>query len=113
MNEVVAWLSASSPAITAAATLVPTATTIVYAWLTGILALENRRLRRAGTEPLVIAYLFPDAQNLAIEFEAAADRFKHRRLVPRPPVRTALTAACSPRTSDANIPMDTVHRPSA
>ena len=68
-------------------------TTIVYAWLTGVLAIENRRLRKAGTEPEVIAYLFPDARhinilhmvvanvakgaakNVSIEFEADADDF--------------------------------------
>jgi hypothetical protein len=41
-------------------------TTIVYAWLTGVLAIENRRLRKAGTEPEVIAYLFPDARHINI-----------------------------------------------
>lgn len=37
--------------------------TIVIAWLTGTLANENRRLRKAGTEPKVVAYLMPDARH--------------------------------------------------
>ena len=42
---------------TAISTVVLTATTMVYAWLTAILAKENKLLRKAGTEPQVIAYL--------------------------------------------------------
>jgi hypothetical protein len=42
---------------TAISTVVLTATTMAYAWLTAILAKENKLLRKAGTEPQVIAYL--------------------------------------------------------
>lgn len=42
---------------TALSTVVLTLTTMAYAWLTAILAKENRLLRKAGTEPQVIAYL--------------------------------------------------------
>jgi hypothetical protein len=44
---------------TALSTVVLTGTTMVYAWLTAILARENKLLRKAGTEPQVIAYLAP------------------------------------------------------
>jgi hypothetical protein len=44
---------------TALSTIVLTITTMVYAWLTAILAKENRLLRKAGTEPQVVAYLSP------------------------------------------------------
>jgi hypothetical protein len=44
---------------TALSTIVLTITTMVYAWLTAILAKENRLLRKAGTEPQVVAYLTP------------------------------------------------------
>lgn len=98
MKDVIAWLNTNSAAVTAVATVVLTMTTVVYAWLTGVLAVENRRLRRAGTEPLVIAYLFPDArhinilhlvianvgrgpaQNLAIEFEADVEDFAAHKI---------------------------------
>src|SRR6266851_7051922 len=44
-------------ATTAIATIVLTLTTIVYAVLTWVLARENRLLRKAGTQPQIIAYL--------------------------------------------------------
>ncbi len=106
----IAWLNANSAAVTAIATVVLTATTIVYAWLTGVLALENRRLRKAGTEPKVIAYLFPDARhvnilhlvvanvgkgtakNVSIEFEADADDFASHGIEHRPRVRRPLVS---------------------
>jgi len=43
-----------------------TVTTIVYAWLTGILAAETRVLRRVGTEPDVVAYLAPHPVHLVV-----------------------------------------------
>jgi hypothetical protein len=70
----------------------------VYAWLTGLLMLETRRLRRAGTEPDVVAYLLPDprhlnllhlivanvgqgpAHNVAIEIDADASEFAAKGL---------------------------------
>jgi hypothetical protein len=84
--------------VTAIATVALTATTIVYAWLTGTLAVETRRLRRVGTEPDVVAYLLPDprhlnllhlvvanvgrgpARNVALEFEADAAEFAAKGL---------------------------------
>jgi hypothetical protein len=44
---------------TAISTIVLTLTTMVYAWLTAVLAKENKLLRKAGTEPQIIAYLSP------------------------------------------------------
>lgn len=44
---------------TALATVVLTVTTMIYAWLTAQLARENKLLRRAGTEPQIVAYLWP------------------------------------------------------
>lgn len=49
--------SEGASATTAISTVVLTLTTIAYAWLTAVLAKENRLLRKAGTEPQVIAYL--------------------------------------------------------
>lgn len=104
------WLNTNGPAITALATVILTATTIVYAWLTGILAIENRRLRKAGTEPEVIAYLFPDvrhvnilhmvvanvgkgaAKNVSIEFEADAEDFALHGVTHRPGVRRPIVS---------------------
>lgn len=106
----IAWLNVNGVAVTAIATVVLTATTIVYAWLTGVLAVENRRLRRAGTEPEVIAYLFPDARhvnilhlvianvgrgparNVSIEFEADADDFASHGIEHRPGVKRPLVS---------------------
>lgn len=47
-------------AITAIATVVVMGATVVYAKLTMGLLNENRLLRKAGTEPNVVAYLMPD-----------------------------------------------------
>jgi len=51
------WIQQYNGAITAL-------TAVVVAWLTAVLALENRRLRRAGTEPDVVAYLLPDRTHI-------------------------------------------------
>lgn len=76
MHDFIAWLNANSGAISvlasivaALATVVLMATTIVYAWHTWQLAKENRLLRKAGTDPQVVAYasLNPRAWG-AIEF---------------------------------------------
>jgi hypothetical protein len=106
----VEWLNTNAGAVTAIATVVLTATTIVYAWLTGILAVENRRLRRAGTEPEIIAYLFPDARhitilhliianvgrgparNVSLEFEADADDFASHGIEHRVGARRTLVS---------------------
>jgi hypothetical protein len=57
------WLNANQGAATALAAIVSTlatvvlaVTTIVYAWHTWQLAKENRLLRKAGTDPQVVAY---------------------------------------------------------
>ena len=106
----IAWLNTNSGAITAIATVILTVTTMVYAWLTGVLAIENRRLRKAGTEPEVIAYLFPDARyvnilhlvvanvgrgtakNVSLEFEADVDDFVSHGIEHQPGVRRPLVA---------------------
>jgi hypothetical protein len=108
--ELLTWFNTNGAAVTAVATVVLTLTTIVYAWLTAILAVENRRLRLAGTEPQVIAYLFPDerhvnilhlivanvgrgpAKNIAIEFDADADDFSSHGIEHRPGIRRNLVA---------------------
>ncbi len=51
------WIQQYNGAITAV-------TAVIVAWLTAVLAIENRRLRRAGTEPDVVAYLLPDQRHL-------------------------------------------------
>jgi hypothetical protein len=63
MDSVMVWLSAHQAGVIALATVVTAftsvvlaATTIVYAWHTRNLAIENTRLRKAGTEPQVVAY---------------------------------------------------------
>lgn len=56
------WLAQNGNLITALAT-------VAIAVLTGFLAFENRRLRKAGTEPEVVAYLLPHPDgNGAINF---------------------------------------------
>jgi hypothetical protein len=63
------FLNAYQGAITALATVILTLTTIVYAWHTSVLARENRLLRKAGTEPDVVAYLAQHPRHrTALEF---------------------------------------------
>ena len=50
--------------VTAISTLVLMLTTIVYARLTAVLTRENKLLRKAATEPQVVAYLSPDQRNI-------------------------------------------------
>jgi hypothetical protein len=59
VDDILVWINTYQGAITATATVVLTATTMVYAWLTAILAKENKLLREAGTEPEIVAYLSP------------------------------------------------------
>ena len=54
---VVDWLNANTGSVTAIATAIIAASTVITAWLTRNLAKENRLLRKAGTEPKVVAYL--------------------------------------------------------
>ncbi len=63
MDDLMAWLVAHQAAVIALATVVTAitsfviaVTTIVYAWHTRNLAIENTRLRKAGTDPQVVAY---------------------------------------------------------
>jgi hypothetical protein len=63
MHDFIGWLNSNAGAatvlatlITAVATVILSATTIVYAWHTWQLAKENRLLRKAGTDPQVVAY---------------------------------------------------------
>jgi hypothetical protein len=59
-------------AVTALFTAVLACSTIVLAFLTWMLAFETRRLRRAGTEPELVAYLLPDKRHKTIvNFEIA------------------------------------------
>src|SRR3954453_22806885 len=59
----IAWLNANAGAagaiasiVSALAAVVLMLTTIVYAWHTRQLSVENRLLRNAGTEPRVVGY---------------------------------------------------------
>jgi hypothetical protein len=66
------FLNENTGAITTISTIILTVTTMVYAWLTAILARENKLLRRAGTEPEMVAYLTPHQHyNLAYQFVIA------------------------------------------
>ena len=63
IHNFIVWLNSNIGAITgfasiiaAIATVVLALTTIVYAWHTWQLAKENRLLRKAGTDPQVVAY---------------------------------------------------------
>src|SRR4051794_28773146 len=60
MNEMLTWVQTNQAALIAISTVVTAVATVVMAWLNGTLVRENRRLRKAGTEPEVVAYLLPD-----------------------------------------------------
>ena len=57
------WLKDNGAAVTALATAVIAASAVVTAVLTARLAADNRRLRKAGTEPNLVVYLQPDPQH--------------------------------------------------
>lgn len=58
--------------VSAVATVVLAITTIVYAWHTSQLADENRRLRKAGSDPQVVAYLTINPRvSIALDFVLA------------------------------------------
>jgi hypothetical protein len=64
-------LNGNQGVVTAGATAVIALASIVTAWITAALAKENRLLRKAGTEPEVVAYLmadprFPNVVNLVL-----------------------------------------------
>lgn len=66
------WIAQNANAVTAIATAVIAAFTMLTAVLTRVLMAENRRLRKAGTEPEVTAYLIPHPDgNGAINFVLA------------------------------------------
>lgn len=66
------WIAQNANAVTAIATAVIAAFTMMTAVLTWALMTENRRLRKAGTEPKVTAYLTPHPDgNGAINFVLA------------------------------------------
>jgi hypothetical protein len=65
----IAWLNANAgavgaiaSAVSAFAAVVLMGTTIVYAWHTSQLAIENRLQRKAGTEPQVVGYAIINAR---------------------------------------------------
>jgi hypothetical protein len=60
VTEFLNWTTTYQGAITALATAAIAATGLATVWLTATLVRESRLLRKAGTEPDVIAYLLPD-----------------------------------------------------
>lgn len=60
MDSVLVWMNDNAGAVTGLAGIATAVATGLIAWLTGTLARENRRLREAGTEPKVVAYLLLD-----------------------------------------------------
>lgn len=66
------WVIQNNAVVTAGATVVIAVFTFALAILTGMLAVENRKLRRAGTDPQIVAYLVPHPDgNGAINFVLA------------------------------------------
>lgn len=98
--EMLEMLQRYSGAITALLTIALVIITGIYAWLTRSLVVENRLLRKAGSDPAVVAYLLPDhrydgvvnlvvanvgrgpAFDVTIAFEGDADRFAARSANP-------------------------------
>jgi hypothetical protein len=66
MHEVSVWSIAHKDHLTLLATLVSAFAAVAIVALTQTLASENRRLRKAGTEPDVVAYLMPHPVHLII-----------------------------------------------
>src|SRR5919107_770169 len=69
MNAVTAaldFVQTYNGAFTAASTFAIFLATLASAYIAAKLAAENRILRKAGTEPHVIAYLLPDERHPAI-----------------------------------------------
>jgi hypothetical protein len=65
---VLLWLNDNSSALSAFSGLISAVATVVIVGLTFYLALENRRLRKIGSEPEVIAYIKPSPHEfIAIE----------------------------------------------
>ena len=60
MNEILNGIAANPGAVTAVATVVIAFSAVFTAIVTRMLARENRLLRKAGTEPKVVAYLTPE-----------------------------------------------------
>lgn len=66
MHMILEWLSANHGIITSFATVVIALFAVVTAWLTSSLVNENRRLRRIGEEPKIVAYLQGDPRNASV-----------------------------------------------
>jgi hypothetical protein len=64
IHTISGWAIVHKDHVTLLAGVVSALTAIVVASLTFTLAIENRRLRKAGTEPEVVAYLLPDQRHL-------------------------------------------------
>jgi hypothetical protein len=60
MGEWLAWLGQYQAALTLLATVAVAAATVALAALTWALVRENRLLRRAGTDPQIVAYVIPN-----------------------------------------------------
>lgn len=90
---------------TATATIVLAATTIVYAWHTWQLVKENRLLRKAGTDPQVVAFAIINPHVYgAIDFVMAnvgkgPARMFHSRLFPAATISVHMTFVCITKVS--------------
>lgn len=110
MNEFLTWTEAHQAALIAISTVVTAAATVILTWLTGSMVGENRRLRKAGTEPELVAYLLPDertkillnfvlanigqgpARNVMFSFIGDEENFKkHEVRLSNNPRRTAIS----------------------
>jgi hypothetical protein len=60
VQQLVSYLDAHSGAASAILTLGILGLTILYVWSNFLLVKENRLLRKAGSDPEVVAYLLPD-----------------------------------------------------
>jgi hypothetical protein len=58
------WVIAHKDHVTLLTAGVSAVMAIAVVWLTAVLAKDNRLLRKAGTEPDVVAYLLPDQRHL-------------------------------------------------
>ena len=66
MGWVIDLIEANSGVVATVATVIIAVSASITAWLTGILARENRLLRKLGSEPKVIAYLVSSPRRPAI-----------------------------------------------
>jgi hypothetical protein len=66
VHTISGWAIVHKDHITLLAAAVSALMAIVVAFLTSTLATDNRRLRKAGTEPEVVAYLLPDQRHISL-----------------------------------------------